>query len=186
MYLFHRLEGRFKESHPSLLILDEAWLFLDNPFFSERIKEWLKVLRKKNVSVIFATQSLSDIVKSPLFTTVVESCPTRVFLPNSSALDETTKPLYQTFGLNQRQIEILAAAAPRRDYYYSSPKGSRLFQLGLGPCALSFCSASREDKREIRYLLSEKGKQGCVDEYVRMKNLDIINDSHNNKDMKER
>ena len=186
MYLFHRLEGRFKESHPSLLILDEAWLFLDNPFFSERIKEWLKVLRKKNVSVIFATQSLSDIVNSPLFTTVVESCPTRVFLPNSSALDETTKPLYQTFGLNQRQIEILAAAAPRRDYYYSSPKGSRLFQLGLGPCALSFCSASREDKREIRYLLSEKGKQGCVDEYVRVKDLNLIHDSHNNKDMKER
>jgi len=153
MYLFHCLEGRFKESHPSLLILDEAWLFLDNPFFSERIKEWLKVLRKKNVSVIFATQSLSDIVSSPLFTTVVESCPTRIFLPNSSALDETTKPLYQTFGLNQRQIEILATATPRRDYYYSSPKGNRLFQLGLGPCALSFCSASSEEKREIRYLL---------------------------------
>jgi type IV secretory pathway VirB4 component len=141
MYLFHRLENRFKESYPSLLILDEAWLFLDNPFFSEKIREWLKVLRKKNVSVIFATQSLSDIVSSSLFNTIVESCPTRVFLPNSGAFDETTRPLYQKFGLNERQIEILAKATPKRDYYYSSPQGNRVFQLGLGPFALSFCSS---------------------------------------------
>ncbi len=137
MYLFHRLESRFNESRPTLLILDEAWLFLDNPFFSGKIRQWLKVLRKKNVSVIFATQSLSDIVDSSIFTTVVESCPTRVFLPNSRAFDETTGSVYQTFGLNERQIEILATATSKRDYYYSSTKGNRLFQLGLGPCALS-------------------------------------------------
>ena len=42
---------------PTLLILDEAWIFLDHPLFAARIREWLKVLRKKNVAVVFATQS---------------------------------------------------------------------------------------------------------------------------------
>lgn len=55
-YLFHRLEQRF-DGRPTLLVLDEAWLFLDHPSFAAKIREWLKVLRKANVSVIFATQS---------------------------------------------------------------------------------------------------------------------------------
>src|SRR3546814_2424815 len=48
-YLFHRLEERFA-GRPTLLILDEAWIFLDHPLFAARIREWLKTLRKKNVA----------------------------------------------------------------------------------------------------------------------------------------
>ena len=59
-YLFHRLEERF-DGRPTLLILDEAWIFLDHPLFAARIREWLKTLRKKNVAVLFATQSLAEI-----------------------------------------------------------------------------------------------------------------------------
>ena len=57
-YLFARFDERF-DGAPTLLILDEAWLFLDDPVFAARIRQWLKTLRKKNVSVIFATQSLA-------------------------------------------------------------------------------------------------------------------------------
>jgi len=58
-YLFHRLEAQF-DGRPTLLVLDEAWVFLDDPVFASRIREWLKTLRKKNVGVVFATQSLAD------------------------------------------------------------------------------------------------------------------------------
>src|SRR3546814_13157708 len=54
-YLFARFDERF-DGAPTLLILDEAWLFLDDPVFAARIRQWLKTLRKKNVSVIFSTQ----------------------------------------------------------------------------------------------------------------------------------
>ncbi len=64
-YLFARFDERF-DGAPTLLILDEAWLFLDDPVFAERIRQWLKTLRKKNVSVIFATQSLADIKDSSI------------------------------------------------------------------------------------------------------------------------
>ena len=59
-YLFARFDERF-DGVPTLLILDESWLFLDDPVFAARIRQWLKTLRKKNVSVIFATQSLAEI-----------------------------------------------------------------------------------------------------------------------------
>src|SRR5690606_34491564 len=80
-YLFARFEERF-DGAPTLLILDEAWLFLDDPVFAARIRQWLKTLRKKNVSVVFATQSLADIQDSSIAPAIVESCASRIFLPN--------------------------------------------------------------------------------------------------------
>lgn len=143
-YLFHRLESRF-DGKPSLLILDEAWVFLDDPMFSARIREWLKVLRKKNVSVVFATQSLSDIATSSIAPAIIESCPSRIFLPNDRALEPQQRKAYSAFGLNDRQVEIIAQATPKRDYYFQSRNGNRLFDLSLGPVALAFCGASSKD-----------------------------------------
>jgi type IV secretion system protein VirB4 len=158
-YLFHRLEKRF-DGKPSMLVLDEAWIFFDNPIFAAKIREWLKVLRKANVSVIFATQSLSDIVNSPIANALIDSCPTRIFLPNDKALEESTAEIYRRFGLNDCQIRILALAQPKRQYYYQSPMGNRLFELGLGPLALAYCAAgTKEDQKLIRELLAEHGKE---------------------------
>ena len=147
-YLFHRLEGRF-DGRPTLLILDEAWLFLDDAMFAARIREWLKTLRKKNVSVIFATQSLADIANSSIAPTLVESCPTRIFLPNARAQEPQSKKAYEQFGLNARQIDLISRATPKRDYYYQSPLGARVFDLGLGPIALAICGACSADDQTL-------------------------------------
>ncbi|MBV8849554.1 MAG: conjugal transfer protein TrbE, partial [Methylobacteriaceae bacterium] len=85
-YLFHLLEERF-DGRPTLLILDEAWIFLDHPLFAARIREWLKTLRKKNVAVLFATQSLADIAGSTIAPAIIESCPQRILLPNDRAIE---------------------------------------------------------------------------------------------------
>ena len=140
-YLFHRLEDRF-DGRPTLLILDEAWIFLDHPLFAARIREWLKTLRKKNVAVLFATQSLADIAGSPIAPAIIESCPQRILLPNDRALDPQSRAAYERFGLNERQIELVGRATPKRHYYLQSQRGNRLFELGLGPVALALCGAS--------------------------------------------
>jgi type IV secretion/conjugal transfer VirB4 family ATPase len=153
-YLFHRLDQRFDGS-PTLLVLDEAWVFLDDPHFAGRIREWLKVLRKKNVSVIFATQSLSDIQASSIAPALVESCPSRIFLPATQALEPQLRGVYESFGLNDRQLRTIAHATPKREYYYQSRLGNRLFELDLGPIALAFVGASRpEDQRAMDSLVN--------------------------------
>lgn len=152
-YLFHRLEKQFDGS-PTLLILDEAWIFLDHPIFSQRIREWLKTLRKLNVSVIFATQSLVDIEGSSIAPTLKEACFTKIYLPNPAALQPDASRFYQGFGLNRRQIEILAYSIPKQDYYYTSPLGNRLFNLELDSLQLAYCGASSVEVRAMVKKLS--------------------------------
>jgi type IV secretion system protein VirB4 len=157
--LFHRLEERF-DGAPTLLILDEAWVFLDDPLFASRVREWLKTLRKKNVSVVFATQSLADIQQSPIAPALIESCPSRIFLPSPQAAEPQLKSIYESFGLNDRQIELIAHAQPKREYYYQSRLGNRLFELGLGPVALAFVAASTpEHHREMSHVLEQCAAQ---------------------------
>lgn len=171
-YLFHRLDERFT-GRPTLLVIDEAWVFLDHPVFAARIREWLKVLRKKNVAVVFATQSLADIETSTIAPAIIESCPTRIFLPNDRALEQQTKEIYTRFGLNQRQIEIIAQASPKREYYYQSREGNRLFDLQIGPVAQAFCVASTpEDQGRLKRLLSEMSDQPFAIRYLKECGLD--------------
>ena len=168
-YLFHRLEQRFDGS-PSILFLDECWLFLDNPIFAAKIREWLKVLRKANVSVVFATQSLQDVENSTISSVIKESCPTKIYLPNPNALDQRMASIYRGYGLNDTEVSIIGTAIPKRQYYYKSPSGSRLFELALGPLALAYCGSSTpEDRKVVGQILRSGGDFN--DEWLRYKNL---------------
>ena len=155
LYLFHRLDQRFT-GKPTLLILDEAWLFLGHSLFADKIYEWLKTLRKNNVSVLFATQSVHDAMNSSIAPALLESCPARILLPNNRALEPKIREDYEKIGLNNKQINILANALPKRQYYYQSRLGNRLFELGLGPVARLFAAASTQ---EDQLLLKELRQQ---------------------------
>jgi type IV secretion system protein TrbE len=161
-YLFHRIEGRL-DGRPTLLIVDEGWLALDDEGFAAQLREWLKTLRKKNASVVFATQSLADIDASKIAPAIIESCLTRLFLPNERAIEPQITAIYRRFGLNDRQIEILARATPKRDYYCQSRRGNRLFELGLGDIALALTAASaKSDQALIDRLFAEHGREGFL------------------------
>jgi type IV secretion/conjugal transfer VirB4 family ATPase len=170
-YLFHRIEDRF-DGRPTLLIIDEGWLALDDNGFSGQLREWLKTLRKKNASVIFATQSLADIDGSAIAPAIIESCPTRLFLPNERALEPQIATIYRRFGLNDRQIEILSRSTPKRDYYCQSRRGNRLFELGLSEVALAFTAASsKTDQAAIAATLASYGREKFAEAWLRGKGL---------------
>jgi type IV secretion system protein VirB4 len=137
LHLFQSIERRLT-GRPTLIVIEEAWLPLLHPAFSARINAWLLGLRKLNAAVVLVTQSLAQLNAAPGRHVIFQSCPTRVLLPDHEALSPSVAPLYRDLGLNERELEILAAARPRRDYYATAPAGRRLFDLGLGPVALSF------------------------------------------------
>ena len=171
-YLFHRIEGRLDGS-PTMIIIDEGWLVLDSPAFAAQLREWLKTLRKKNASVIFATQSLADIETSAIAPAIIESCPTRIFLPNERAAEPQIARVYERFGLNDRQIEILSRATPKRDYYCQSRRGNRLFELGLGDVALAFSAASsKTDQIRIAELVAAHGREGFAAAWLQNRSLE--------------
>jgi len=171
-YLFHRIEGRLDGS-PTLIVIDEGWLVLDTPAFAAQLREWLKTLRKKNASVVFATQSLADIEGSRIAPAIIESCPTRLFLPNERAIEPQILAIYRRFGLNDRQIEILSRATPKRDYYCQSARGNRLFELGLDEVALAFTAASaKSDQLAIARIAESSGRSGFAAAWLRHRGLD--------------
>jgi type IV secretion system protein VirB4 len=94
--------------------------------------------------VVLATQSLSEIANSSHGDVILESCTTKLYLPNPEATNTATRETYRRFGLSDRQVEIIADATPKRHYYYVSPLGRRLFQFSLGPAALA---SSERDRR---------------------------------------
>jgi type IV secretion system protein VirB4 len=171
-YLFRRLEDRF-DGAPTLLVLDEAWVFLDDPAFAGRIREWLKTLRKRNVAVIFATQSLADVQGSSIAPAIIESCASRIFLPNPQATEPQLRSIYKGFGLNDRQIAIIAYAQPKRDYYYQSRLGNRLFDLDLGPVALAFATAGTpEAQRALDSVSGSSEPRDFAAAWLRHRGLD--------------
>jgi len=155
--IFRRLEARFT-GRPTLLVLDEAWLYLGDTRFAARIRDWLKTLRKLNVAVVFASQELADVAQSSIAATITEATATRIFLPNDRAREPATRSFYEAAGLNARQTDLIASAIPKQDYYVVTRAGSRMIDLGIGPAALAFAGAGRpEDQRLIDRLLEAGG-----------------------------
>lgn len=157
LYIFHRIE-QMLDGKPTLILLDEAWTFLDDPLFLAKLRQWLKELRKKNAAVVFATQSLADLKGNPLLPVLQESCPTKIFLPNRQATSQNLRPMYIDMGLNDRQIELLALSTPKQDYYLFTPEGQRRIQFGMGPVTLAFCGVS--DPRDVKRVAALHAEHG--------------------------
>ncbi len=169
-YLFHRIEDSLK-GDPTLIILDECWLFFSNEQFEQKIKEWLKVLRKKNTSVVFATQELSDIINSNIADTIRNSCKTKLLLPDPLA--KQNKELYIKFGLNAQEIEIVANAIQKREYYYKSEKGNRLFELGLSALELAFLASSSVEDQEYFHKIKELETKDFLKKWLEYKKIEV-------------
>mgnify|MGYP000359398874 CR=1 FL=1 len=116
-YVFHRINMSL-DGTPTMIVLDEAWALIDNPVFAPRIKDWLKVLRKLNAFVVFATQSVEDASKSSISDTLIQQTATQIFLPNMKATD-----VYKSvFMLSDREFSIVK----------HTDAGSRFFLIKQG------------------------------------------------------
>lgn len=163
-YLFRKIYKTLDGIHPVIVLLDECWLFLANEAFREKIKDWLKTFRKKKAGVIFATQELSDITKSVLKDTILNACETKIFLANKKANNQDAD-LYREFGLNTKELNIITDATERKDYYFKSNKGSRLFDLSLGQIEIAFIASTDLESQSEALKLSERVKS--ADEFCK-------------------
>ena len=113
---------------------------------------------------MLATQSIADVVNSTIRDAVFESCPTKILLANPDAKGSKIGEFYRDFlQLNERQVNLIAHMTRKREYYIISPKGRRLFSLGLDPVALSFVGASgAEELTRVRELKERYGRQWPV------------------------
>jgi len=164
-YLFRCIERQLDGS-PVLIVLDEAWLMLGHELFQKKIREWLKVLRKSNASVIFATQEISDVHNSAIRDTIYSACMTKILLPNRDADADTSIEYYRSLGLNNRQIFLISKATPKKHYYFMSPNGRRLFELQLGHVGLSLVATAGKEAAELASNMQRKYGKRWVREWM--------------------
>ena len=163
LHLFRRVENQLGGA-PTLIVIEEAWAALMRSLFADRLRQWLLTLRKRNAAVVVVAHSPAQF-KDPAVQgaqLLVESCPTRIFLPNPDALEPDTALLYRWLGLNEAEVEIVGRGQKKRHYYLRSPSGARRFELALSPVELAFLGApsglsAAEAVREAAALAAEHG-----------------------------
>ena len=97
------------------------------------------------------------------------------------AMEPSSAELYRGFGLNRRQLELIAFAPPKRSYYWRQPRGRRLFDLRLTGVALALCGAGTpEDQTLIDDVLARSGEAAFAREFLKAKgvqNVDSVFDA---------
>jgi type IV secretion system protein TrbE len=171
-YLFHRVE-RSLDGRPTLITIDEAWRALEHPTAAQRLKAWAKEFRKKNAYLVFATQDVADATRSSIMPTLLSACKTKILLPNGEADSPLLKEGYRSIGLSDTEIAVIAGAQAKRDYFYVSEKGRRLFSLDMGPVALAFTAmASEEDQRALDAIVASTPDRRYAEAILRHRGLD--------------
>lgn len=171
LYLFRRIEQRL-DGAPTLILLDEAWSYLQHALFRERLKDWLKTMRRKNAVVVMATQQISDIANSEIADVVLENCPTKILLPNPAAKNPGSRAFYERIGFNERELDILQVAIPKKHYYVISQHGRRLVDLGVGRLTLAWVGVNGREERDLVQSVIDEHPETWRAEWLRAKGLE--------------
>ncbi len=159
-YAFERIEAILlsEKIAPTVIYIEEAWFMLANPYFRERIRDWLKTLPKRLANLVMATQSLDDLSESGVFSAIADNIPTRIFLANRNAVAQSE--LYRDqFGLNNGQIQRIAHAQPKRQFLVVQPSSSRFIDLNFSP---EMIAVLRSDLK-AQVLFDQCFASGCDD-----------------------
>jgi type IV secretion system protein VirB4 len=135
LYLFHLIR-QLLDGRRLVCWMDEFWRLLGDPAFSSFAKDGPKTWRKHNGVMCLATQSVSDVLQSPISRTIIEQTPTKVFFPNC---DADAQEYRGGFGLTEREFRLI------RDQL---EPGSRAFLVKQGRhsvvCRLDLSGFDRE------------------------------------------
>jgi type IV secretion system protein VirB4 len=157
---------------PTIVVIDEAKWILSSRVSLPWIDRALRTFRKYNAAIVLATQSLAEIESSEVRSLLLESTAIKTFLPNRAAAGDHVRQLYAQLGLSGKEIEIIAAAIPQRDYVCTTEFGTRLFRLDLGPIGRALCaSTGSNDVARARAILAESGPDLFLDAWLYIKGL---------------
>jgi type IV secretion system protein VirB4 len=103
-YLFFRIE-QLIDGRRIIIVIDEFWKALQDEGFRDLAQNKLKTIRKQNGLMLFATQSPRDAIVSPIAHTIIEQCPTQIFLPNPRG---DHADYVEGFKLTEREFELVS------------------------------------------------------------------------------
>ncbi len=176
-YLCHLIERQL-DGRPTLVNIDEAWKFLDEPVAGKRLLQWLREWRKSNAAVVISTQNLHIIEKAfPLvFSEIAMACPTKLFLSNPAAEEEVSINAYKILGCKAAEIRRIRHLTPKREYFVKKGDFRRTFSLDMveGDIGLATVAASsKKDLKEIDKLdFEHSSEEELLHQWLDFKGVD--------------
>jgi type IV secretion system protein VirB4 len=117
-YLLYRVSNLL-DLTPAIIVLDEAWSFIDNPIIGPKIKDFLEMATKKNCVVIFTSKNIEASGKSIFSREICKNLATEIFMP-----DPDPNPSYKTtFGLSDEEFEIIKMIKNEENHFLFKHSG---------------------------------------------------------------
>ena len=165
-FLFYLIEDLLDDT-PTVVSIEETWFFLAHPRFAAKIDDFLRTLGKRNGSLWIVTQTLREIVESPISHSILSNIPNSLYLPDPNIAAQSE--LYETeAGLLPEEIERIATAQMKRHYYLKTPGVSRMLDLHLPP-EIIVCLSSGSRAREAfeRHWVGRTANPGWQEAYFK-------------------
>jgi type IV secretion/conjugal transfer VirB4 family ATPase len=163
-YVLHRVTARIQDPAEAatlkLCVMDEAWRFIQHPTLRAYVQEGLKTWRKRNAAMILSTQTIDDFASADLLRTVVESCPTKLLLPNP-ALDP--RQYADLFQLNEMELELMAGLIPRQQILLKRPDVTKVLTLTVDPKSYWIYTNTPVDNERVAAMFRDYGFDAGLD-----------------------
>ena len=144
-YLLERLrlslENPDETARVKLMVVDEAWRYLQDPAILSYLAEAAKTWRKKNAALVIATQSAVDVTGTAGAEALLESMPTKLFLANPDLPDKAA----DTFRLNPSEVNTIRGLIPKRELYLRRTDAAGILRLEVDPASYWLYTSSPVD-----------------------------------------
>ena len=147
-YLLERLrlalENPDETARVKLMVVDEAWRYLQDPAVLSYLAEAAKTWRKKNAALVIATQSAVDVTGTAGAEALLESMPTKLFLANP----ELPEKAAETFRLNPSEVNTIRGLIPKRELYLRRTDAAGVLRLEVDPASYWLYTSSPVDAQK--------------------------------------
>jgi len=165
-YLFFRIERKLAAGNPLIIEIDEAWKLFSDPRFVDRIRDWIKTIRKLDGILVFMTQEASDAAKSPIADTLIQSSENKIFFANPQA-DKAT--YMDTFRLTEGEFKAVLSMPPKsRMALIRNAEGAAVVstRLELPAPFYRVLSSTGDSIAEMDRLRAEHDEDGWLDAFM--------------------
>ena len=136
-----------------LMVVDEAWRYLQDPAVLGYLAEAAKTWRKRNAALVLATQSAVDVTATAGAAALLESMPTKLFLANP----DLPQDVQQVFRLNDSEMQTIRQLIPKRELYLRRPNANAVMQLVVDPVSYWLYTSNASDAARRAAVVAEHG-----------------------------
>ena len=166
-YLLERLrlalENPDETSRVKLMVVDEAWRYLQDPAVLSYLAEAAKTWRKKNAALIMATQSAVDVTGTTGAEALLESMPSRLFLANPGLPEKAAA----AFRLNPSEVDTIRGLIPKRELYLRRANAAAILCLEVDPASYWLYTSSPVDAQRRAEAVEKYGLTEAIEHLSR-------------------